>query len=219
MTRQEVGRRLLTAATLGIALVGCDARSSRAQSPAAATTAAAASAGPLIETTPTGLVYQGNAMNLGAPMSEWIQALGQDYRSTQPSPGLTVLVWDKLGIRVYPDNGKSPNATIVTIVLNHMDREAAGFEVVAPGTELEPLHVFSQPLSLQGLVITNRTTVGDLRVAGGEAWDFSCTKGVATCFTHRTDLAPDQLSIAFAVDGRIEDSVIYTVELQQAAPQ
>ncbi len=57
-------------------------------------------------------------MNLGAPMSEWIQALGQDYRSTQPSPGLTVLVWDKLGIRVYPDNGKSPNATIVTIVLN-----------------------------------------------------------------------------------------------------
>lgn len=209
-------KRLLATAMLGMALMGCDVSSSRAESSAAATSAPAASTRPVLETTPTGLIYQGKVLNLGAPMSEWIQALGTDYRSTQPNPSLTVLVWDKLGIRLYPDNAKNPNASIVTIVLNHMDNEAAGFEVSAPGTELEPLRVFNQSLSLQGLPITNRTTVRDLRAAGGDAWDFSCTKGVATCFTHRTDLAPDQLSIAFAVDGRIEDSVIYTLELQRA---
>lgn len=209
-------KRLLATAMLGMALIGCDLSSSRAE-PSAATSAPAASTKPVLETTTTGLIYQGKALDLGAPMSAWIQALGSDHRSTQPNPSLTVLVWDKLGIRVYPDNAKNPNASIVTIVLNHMDNEAAGFEVSAPGTELEPLRVFNQPLSLQGLPITNRTTVRDLRAAGGDAWDFSCTKGVATCFTHRTDLAPDQLSIAFAVDGRIEDSVIYTLELQRAA--
>ena len=213
-----MNKRVLVTALLGLSLIGCDVSSSRAESSAATTTAAAASTKPVIETTPTGLIYQGKPLNLGTPMSGWIEVLGHDYRSTQPNPSLTVLVWDKLGIRVYPDNAKDPNASIVTIVLNHMDNEAAGFDVSPPGTELEPRSVFTQSLSLQGLPITNRTTVRDLRAAGGDAWDFSCTKGVATCFTHRTDLATDQLSIAFAVDGRIEDSVIYTVELQMAAP-
>lgn len=216
MTRKKITERLLLAAMLGMALLGCDASYSGAQPSVAAATAAAASVEPAIETTPRGLIYQGKVLDLGAPMSAWIQALGPDHRSTQPNPSLTVLVWDKLGIRVYPDNAKEPNANIVTIVLNHMDNGAAGLEVSSPGTEQEPRSVFTQSLSLQGLPITNRTTVRDLRAAGGDAWDFSCTKGVATCFTHRTDLATDQLSIAFAVDGRIENSVIYTVELQKA---
>lgn len=211
-------KRALVTALLGLALIGCDVSSSHAVSSKATSTAPASSAKPVLETTPTGLIYQSKALELGAPMSAWIQALGPDHRSTQPNPSLTVLVWDKLGIRVYPDNAKEPNASIVTIVLNHMDSEAAGFDVPAPGTDLEPRSVFNQTLSLQGLPITNRTTVRELRAAGGDAWDVSCTKGVATCFTHRTDLAADQLSIAFAVDGRIEDSVIYTVELQNAAP-
>lgn len=218
MTRQEITGRLLIAAMLGMALIGCDVSHSGAQPSAAATTAAAASAEPTIETTTTGLIYQGKVLSLGAPMSAWIQALGPDHRSTQPNPSLTVLVWDKLGIRVYPDNANNSNAGIVTIVLNHMDSEAAGFEAPAPGTELEPMSVFTQSLSLQGLPITNRTTVRELRAAGGNAWDVSCTKGVATCFTHRNNLATDQLSIAFAVDGRMDDSVIYTIELQKAAP-
>ena len=209
-------KRVLATALLGLALIGCDVSSSHAESSKTTSAAPASTAKPALETTPTGLIYQGKELELGAPMSAWIQALGPDHRSTQPNPSLTVRVWDKLGIRVYPDNAKDPNASIVTIVLNHMDNEAAGFEVSPPGTELEPRSVFTQSLSLQGLPITNRTTVRDLRAAGGDAWDFSCTKGVATCFTHRTDLATDQLSIAFAVDGRIEDSVIYTVELQKA---
>ena len=211
-------KRVLVTALLGLALIGCDVSSSHAVSSKATSTAPASTAKPVLETTPTGLIYQSKALELGAPMSAWIQALGPDHRSTQPNPSLTVLVWDKLGIRVYPDHAKEPNASIVTIVLNHMDSEAAGFDVPAPGTELEPRSVFNQTLSLQGLPITNRTTVRELRAAGGNTWDVSCTKGVATCFTHRTDLAADQLSIAFAVDGRIEDSVIYTVELQKAAP-
>lgn len=209
-------KRALVTALLGLALIGCDVSSSHAVSSKATSTAPASTAKPVLETTPTGLIYQSKALELGAPMSAWIQVLGPDHRSTQPNPSLTVLVWDKLGIRVYPDNAKEPNASIVTIVLNHMDSEAAGFDVPAPGTELEPRSVFNQTLSLQGLPITNRTTVRELRAAGGDVWDVSCTKGVATCFTHRTDLAADQLSIAFAVDGRIEDSVIYTVELQMA---
>lgn len=209
-------KRVLATALLGLALIGCDVSSSHAESSKTTSAAPASTAKPALETTPTGLIYQGKALELGAPMSAWIQALGPDHRSTQPNPSLTVLVWDKLGIRVYPDNAKEPNASIVTIVLNHMDSEAAGFEVPAPGTELEPLSVFNQSLSLQGLPITNRTTVRELRATGGDTWDVSCTKGVATCFTHRNDLATDQLSIAFAVDGRIEDSVIYTVELQMA---
>ena len=207
---------LLAATLFGMMLIGCDVSSSRAESASAAAADAAVKEKPVLEATPTGLIYQGKVLNLGAPMSEWVAVLGADHRSTQPNPSLTVLVWDKLGIRVYPDNAKNPNAGIVTIVLNHMDNEAAGFEVAAPGTELEPLRTYDQSLSLQGLPITNSTTVSALRAAGGDAWDFSCTKGVATCFTHRTDLAPDQLSIAFAVDGRIEDSVIYTLELQLA---
>jgi len=211
-----VNKCLLAATLFGMMLIGCDVSSSRAGSASAAAADVAVKEKPFLETTPTGLIYQGKVLNLGAPMNEWVTVLGADYRSTQPNPSLTVLVWDKLGIRVYPDNAKNPSASIVTIVLNHMDNEAAGFEVAAPGTELEPLRTYDQSLSLQGLPITNSTTVRDLRAAGGDAWDFSCTKGVATCFTHRTDLAPDQLSIAFAVDGRIEDSVIYTLELQLA---
>ena len=123
---------------LGMALLGCDASYSGAQPSVAAATAAAASVEPAIETTPRGLIYQGKVLDLGAPMSAWIQALGPDHRSTQPNPSLTVLVWDKLGIRVYPDNAKEPNANIVTIVLNHMDNGAAGLEVSSPGTEQEP---------------------------------------------------------------------------------
>ena len=159
-----------------------------------------------IELTPDGLVYNGVRLNLGAPMSEWTKVLGPARDSELSGQ----LVWDELGIRVYPTSFHDDRVNYAAVVLRRMPGSGTS-ELSTPGTYVQPLNLYRGRLSWDGILFDENTTIRDLRSrAYKNGVLITCTKGTGSCFAYRErESGAHRNYIAFHADTRLDGSPVY----------
>ncbi len=159
-----------------------------------------------IQLTTEGLIYNGMHLNLGAPMSEWIRVLGPGRDSTLGGN----LVWDELGIRVYPKSFHDDRVNSVAIILRRTPGSGTS-EFSVPGTYMQPLKLYNGTLSWDGIPFDKNTTIRELRsqiYRNGIL--IHCSKGTGICSAYR-ELEKNAHSnyITFYADTRLDNSPIY----------
>lgn len=161
-----------------------------------------------ITLTTEGLIYNGLPLSLGAPISQWTDVLGP----ARDSKISRELVWDELGIRVYPKSFQDDRVNYAAIILRRDP-----FYRPPPGVGLEPLKLYKGMLFLEDSAIEKSTTIRDLR---GQVYKRNlriyCTKGTGNCFvSHEPRRRNPPTYIALHADTRLDGSPIYRASVGQ----
>jgi len=162
-----------------------------------------------IELTTEGLIYNGVHLNLGVPMSKWIDVLG----SARENAATGTLVWDESGIRVHSRSFHDDRVKYVAISLLRMPI----YPPPSPGVGSEPKRLYKGRLSLEGSAIESSTRIRDLRAdVYKKNLRIYCTKGTGNCFvSHEPRRTKVPTYIAFYADTRLDNSPIYEASVGQ----
>lgn len=161
-----------------------------------------------ITLTTEGLIYNGLPLSLGAPISQWTDVLG----AARDSKISGELVWDELGIRVYPKSFQDDRVNYAAIILRRNP-----IYQPPPGVGLEPLKLYKGMLFLEDSAIEKSTTIRDLRGQGYKRnLRINCTKGTGNCFvSHEPRRKGNPNYIALRADTRLDSSPIYRASVGQ----
>lgn len=163
----------------------------------------------VIELTTEGLIYNGVHLNLGVPMSDWVEVLGPARKNEING----TLIWDELGLRIHSRSFHDDRVENVAVSLLRRPIH----RLPPPGVGSEPLKLYRGRLFLEGSVIDKSTTIRGLR---GDVFKknlrINCTKGTGNCFVSHEPRQKDAPNyIAFYADTRLDNSPIYEASVGQ----
>lgn len=164
----------------------------------------------VIELTTEGLIYNGEHLKLGTPMSEWVDVLGPGRDSTRGGN----LVWDELGLRAHTKSFQDDRVNHAAIVLRRLPGSGTS-QLSTPGTNGQPLKLYSGSLIFKGISFDKDTIIRDL---SGELYreglTIGCTKGTGSCTVSAlTQPKAAPTYIGFYADSRIYSSPIYIADV------